>query len=98
MALSGGFGTIEELMEMTTCKQLGIHNKGVVIFNVEVCWDPPNYLLVWPTLICHSMLLEISIEELPPKQATRSSKLENAVAHFNTSAIAPRDVAQLLVQ
>jgi uncharacterized protein (TIGR00730 family) len=44
VALSGGFGTLEELMEVTTWNQLGIHNKGVVLFNVNGYWDG---LLQW---------------------------------------------------
>jgi uncharacterized protein (TIGR00730 family) len=39
IALSGGFGTIEEVMEVTTWNQLGIHDRGIVIFNVEGYWD-----------------------------------------------------------
>jgi uncharacterized protein (TIGR00730 family) len=39
VALSGGFGTAEELMEITTWNQLGIHNCGVVVFNVDGFWD-----------------------------------------------------------
>ena len=39
VALSGGFGTLEELMEMTTWNQLGIHEKGVVVFNVDGYYD-----------------------------------------------------------
>ena len=39
VALSGGFGTLEELMEMTTWNQLGIHKNGVVVFNVDGYYD-----------------------------------------------------------
>ena len=39
IALSGGYGTLEEVMEMTTWNQLGIHDKGVVLFNVEGYWN-----------------------------------------------------------
>jgi uncharacterized protein (TIGR00730 family) len=39
VALPGGFGTMEELMEVTTWNQLGIHSNGVVVFNVEGYWD-----------------------------------------------------------
>ncbi len=39
VALSGGYGTMEELMEMTTWNQLGIHGCGVVVFNVEGYYD-----------------------------------------------------------
>lgn len=39
VALSGGYGTLEELMEMTTWNQLGIHRCGVVVFNVDGYYD-----------------------------------------------------------
>ena len=39
VALSGGYGTMEELMEITTWNQLGIHSRGVVLFNVEGYYD-----------------------------------------------------------
>ena len=38
VALSGGYGTFEELMEVTTWNQLGIHSMPVVVFNVERYW------------------------------------------------------------
>lgn len=39
LALSGGIGTIEELMETATWQQLGIHDRAVCILNVEGFWD-----------------------------------------------------------
>lgn len=39
VALSGGYGTLEELMEVTTWNQLGIHDRGVIVFNVDGYWD-----------------------------------------------------------
>ncbi|KAF2154701.1 hypothetical protein K461DRAFT_319226 [Myriangium duriaei CBS 260.36] len=44
VALSGGFGTMEELMEVTTWNQLGIHDRPVILFNIEGYWDG---LLQW---------------------------------------------------
>ena len=44
VALSGGYGTLEELMEVITWNQLGIHSKGVVVYNVEGYYDG---LLQW---------------------------------------------------
>lgn len=44
VALSGGYGTLEELMEVVTWNQLGIHNRGVLVLNVEGYW---NGLLDW---------------------------------------------------
>lgn len=39
LVLPGGFGTIEEAMEMTTWNQLGIHDKGIVLLNIDNYWD-----------------------------------------------------------
>lgn len=39
VALSGGYGTLEELMEVVTWNQLGIHARGIVVYNVEGYWD-----------------------------------------------------------
>lgn len=39
VALSGGYGTLEELMEVITWNQLGIHSKGVVLYNVDGYYD-----------------------------------------------------------
>ncbi|OJI96614.1 hypothetical protein ASPVEDRAFT_48766 [Aspergillus versicolor CBS 583.65] len=44
VSLAGGFGTIEEVMEMTTWNQLGIHHVGIVLLNVNGYWDG---LLAW---------------------------------------------------
>jgi uncharacterized protein (TIGR00730 family) len=44
VALSGGYGTLEELMEVVTWNQLGIHARGIVVFNVDGYWDG---LLQW---------------------------------------------------
>lgn len=39
IALSGGYGTLEELMEVVTWNQLGIHDRGICAYNVEGYWD-----------------------------------------------------------
>ncbi|KAK2748104.1 hypothetical protein FQN57_001227 [Myotisia sp. PD_48] len=39
LVLPGGFGTLEEAMEMVTWNQLGIHGKGIVLLNIEGYWD-----------------------------------------------------------
>lgn len=39
VALPGGYGTLEELMEMVTWAQLNIHNKPIVIFNIDGFYD-----------------------------------------------------------
>ena len=40
VALPGGFGTLEELMEQLTLRMLRFHDKPVVILDVEGFWDP----------------------------------------------------------
>jgi uncharacterized protein (TIGR00730 family) len=44
IGLSGGFGTMEEIFETTTWIQLGIHNRGMVLLNVDCYW---NGILQW---------------------------------------------------
>lgn len=40
IALPGGYGTLEELLEIITLKQLKYHNKPIVILNVNHFYDP----------------------------------------------------------
>ncbi|EEP78206.1 conserved hypothetical protein [Uncinocarpus reesii 1704] len=39
VALPGGFGTLEEAMEIITWNQLGIHSRGIVLLNIDGYWD-----------------------------------------------------------
>jgi uncharacterized protein (TIGR00730 family) len=37
--LPGGFGTLDEMFEIISWRQLGLHNKPVVLFNINGFWD-----------------------------------------------------------
>ena len=45
VALPGGIGTLEELVEQLTWSQLGQHSKPIVIANLEGFWSPFIHLL-----------------------------------------------------
>jgi uncharacterized protein (TIGR00730 family) len=40
VALPGGIGTLEELVEQLTWAQLGRHRKPILILNIDGFWDP----------------------------------------------------------
>jgi len=40
VALPGGIGTLEEVLEITTWKQLQQHNKPIIFINTNGYWDP----------------------------------------------------------
>jgi uncharacterized protein (TIGR00730 family) len=44
VALPGGYGTLDELFEILTWAQLGIHRKPIALLNVSGFYDP---LLAW---------------------------------------------------
>src|SRR5271168_4415379 len=56
VALPGGIGTLEELIEQMTWAQLGRHKKPILIANINGFWDP---LL---TLVAHMQ----AVEFMPP--------------------------------
>lgn len=45
VALPGGIGTLEELVEQLTWQQLGRHSKPILIANIEGFWEPLLTLL-----------------------------------------------------
>jgi uncharacterized protein (TIGR00730 family) len=45
VALPGGLGTLDELTEMATWTQLGVHDKPLVLLDVAGAWTPLGALL-----------------------------------------------------
>ncbi|MEN2487241.1 TIGR00730 family Rossman fold protein [Flavobacterium sp. B11] len=62
IALPGGFGTLEELFEMLTWAQLGLHKKPIAILNVNGFYDSLINLL--QTMTEKGLLKEVNQEML----------------------------------
>jgi uncharacterized protein (TIGR00730 family) len=45
VTLPGGLGTLDELLEVVTLRQLGYHGKPIVVLNLAGYWDPLNALV-----------------------------------------------------
>jgi uncharacterized protein (TIGR00730 family) len=73
VALPGGYGTLEELMEMVTWNQLGIHGLGIVLLNVDGYW---NGIVQWVRRSVSSAFVSpgnggILVEALDSEEAVR---------------------------
>ena len=74
VALPGGIGTLEELVEQLTWVQLGRHKKPILIANIEGYWDPLLTLIEHmrtvqfvPSALGVDFLVAQSVEEILPK-------------------------------
>lgn len=43
--LPGGMGSLDELFEASTWKQLGLHQKPIILLNTEGYWEPLRHLI-----------------------------------------------------
>ena len=88
VALPGGIGTLEELVEMMTWSQLGRHTKPILVANVAHFWDP------FLALLTHMRQTAFIRAELPAGVLT-ASRVEDilpqlrAAAHVSASTRAP---------
>ena len=94
VALPGGIGTLEELVEQLTWVQLGRHNKPVVVANIENFWDPFLKLLthmkaeafIRPGIDVSFTVVDDAMKIIPAVQATakKTAKSQEAavVAKF----------------
>jgi hypothetical protein len=97
VALPGGIGTLEELVEQLTWQQLGRHSKPVLLANIDGFWESLLALIahmratqfIRPNLSVDILQAERVEDILPRLQAAVASAAEG------TAAMAP-EIAQRL--
>jgi uncharacterized protein (TIGR00730 family) len=96
VALPGGIGTLEELVEQLTWAQLGRHKKPILILNSERFWDPLCALLdhmeklafIRPGLSINLLMAE-QVDDILPK-LTEAARAVSEAEKEMTPAIAER--------
>jgi len=53
--LPGGLGTLDELLDVITLRQLGYHDKPIVLVNLDGYWDP--FIALVDQIVGHSFAL-----------------------------------------
>ena len=85
VALPGGIGTLEELVEQLTWAQLGRHKKPILILNSERFWDPlcalidhmENLAFIRPGLSVKYLVTE-RVEDILPRLTEAASAVSEA--------------------
>ncbi len=85
VALPGGIGTLEEVVEQLTWAQLGRHKKPILIANINAYWDPlltlidhmraQDFLPAKPRVDC---LVAERVEDILPKLHDASREVSEA--------------------
>ncbi|MDI4664555.1 TIGR00730 family Rossman fold protein [Xanthobacter autotrophicus] len=81
VALPGGVGTLEELVEQLTWAQLGRHRKPILIANIAGFWDP------FLSLIEH-MRATAFIREATPVEILAADRMEDILPRLREAAAA----------
>jgi hypothetical protein len=97
VALPGGIGTLEELVEQLTWQQLGRHSKPVLLANIDGFWEPLLALLahmratqfIRPTLSIDILKAE-RVEDILPRLQTAAANAPDGTAAM------PPEIAQRL--
>jgi len=92
VALPGGVGTLEELVEQLTWQQLGRHSKPILLANIDGFWEPLLALLahmratafIRPTLAVDILKAE-RIEDILPKLRAAAAKVPEAEKELSPS-------------
>jgi len=79
VALPGGIGTLEELVEQMTWQQLGRHSKPVLLANIDNFWEP---LL---SLLAHMRATEF-IRATLPLEILKADRVEDILPRLRSAA------------
>jgi cytokinin riboside 5'-monophosphate phosphoribohydrolase len=55
LVLPGGLGTLDEILDVVTLRQLGYHDKPIVLVNPDGYWDP--FIALVDQIVGHSFAL-----------------------------------------
>jgi hypothetical protein len=87
VAMPGGFGTLDELFEMITWGQIGVHRKPIGIYNVASYFDP---LLAWVDLAVKEGFIRPQWRQLFIVSADPALLLERLAAHDPPAGLSTR--------
>jgi len=90
VALPGGIGTLEELVEQLTWQQLGRHSKPVLLANIDNFWEP---LLA---LLAHMRATEFIRPSLPI-DILKAERVEDILPRLRAAAAAAPEGTQEMV-
>ena len=95
VALPGGIGTLEELVEQLTWAQLGRHRKPILILNIKKFWDPLCALLdhmrgleFIRADLAVAMLTADRPEDILPKLRAAAARVTEAAKHGEPETVA----------
>ena len=91
VALPGGIGTLEELVEQLTWAQLGRHKKPILIANIEKFWDPLCALLdhmrdlqfIRAGMMVEPLVVE-RVEDILPRLVSAASRVPEEAKEMTT--------------
>lgn len=94
VALPGGIGTLEELVEQMTWAQLGRHQKPIAVANIENFWSPLSDLIshmrglnfIRPDLDIQYQTID-TVSEIIPALQTRFAELQAGDLHMSGASV-----------
>ena len=94
VALPGGIGTLEELVEQMTWAQLGRHKKPILIANIDRFWEPLRALLAHMEQLQFirdglrvNLLVADRVEDILPKLIEAARKISEPEKAMQAAAV-----------